>query len=360
MLNLLFTSDYEIHGNGDGSPLGLMVETTKRQMEVMNKYGAKLTIFADIAEIMKFKEYRDKYKKDDYNYEAIIDQLKEAVKTGHDVQLHIHSSYFNAKFENDRWKQDWTEYNLANLPYDKIEKYITLGKNFLEDLLKPVDKNYQCMAFRAAGWSMMPTKNIYTALVKNGIKIDSSLWQHGKRSGALDFDYTNTYSEALPWFIDENDVCKKDNNSKLLEIPIFCENKNIISFITPVRLYRVVSASFHKHKVIEETDAASNISFKQEKQSKLQKLKKMITQKQPWKLDLNQATSRQMINTLKEIESKYSDYNHPIPVIFSGHSKIFIKYNERTLEPLLKYAAKHKDKYSFFTYRDIDTEQYRD
>ena len=139
MLNLIFTSDYEIHGNGDGSPLGLMVETTKRQMNVMNKYGAKLTIFADIAEILKFKEYRDKYKKDDYHYDAIIDQLKEAVQTGHDVQLHIHSSYFNAKFENNRWRQDWTEYNLANLPYDKIEKYINLGKNFLEDILKHFD-----------------------------------------------------------------------------------------------------------------------------------------------------------------------------------------------------------------------------
>ena len=79
MLNVIFTLDYEIHGNGEGSPHELMVEPTRRLLDFFEKYGAKLTIMADVAEILKFKEYREKSGRDDFHYEAIADQLREAV-----------------------------------------------------------------------------------------------------------------------------------------------------------------------------------------------------------------------------------------------------------------------------------------
>ena len=51
MQKLIFTLDYEIHGNGDGDPFELMVEPTNRLMDLLDEYGAKLVIFADVAEI---------------------------------------------------------------------------------------------------------------------------------------------------------------------------------------------------------------------------------------------------------------------------------------------------------------------
>src|SRR5436309_2410874 len=96
MLRVIFTLDYEIHGNGEGCPYELMVEPTDRLMALFERYGAKLTIMADVAEILKFKEYADKIGKDDYYYRRIVEQLQGAVRRGHDVQLHIHSSYCNA------------------------------------------------------------------------------------------------------------------------------------------------------------------------------------------------------------------------------------------------------------------------
>src|SRR5271167_3100161 len=97
MLKALFTLDYEIHGNGDGCPYALMVEPTDRMLRQFDLYGAKLTILADIAEILKFREYARMHGQDDYHYGKIADQLREAIRRGHDVQLHIHSSYFNAR-----------------------------------------------------------------------------------------------------------------------------------------------------------------------------------------------------------------------------------------------------------------------
>jgi len=98
MFHIIFTLDYEIHGNGDGSPYNLMIEPTNRMLKLFDRFGAKLTILADVAEIIKFKEYYEQYGTDDYYYFEIINQLKYAVKTGHDVQLHIHSGYFKSKF----------------------------------------------------------------------------------------------------------------------------------------------------------------------------------------------------------------------------------------------------------------------
>ena len=134
MLRVIFTLDYEIHGNGEGSPRDLMVQPTWNILNQFSKYGAKLTILADIAEILKFREYHEQYKQDDYDYAAIVRQLQSAVVTGHDVQLHLHSSYMKAQYTNGYWKQNYDEYEFASLPYPRLHELIKTGKAFLEDL----------------------------------------------------------------------------------------------------------------------------------------------------------------------------------------------------------------------------------
>ena len=49
VVRVIFTLDYEIHGNGEGCPYELMVEPTARLLRLFDAYGAKLTIMADIA-----------------------------------------------------------------------------------------------------------------------------------------------------------------------------------------------------------------------------------------------------------------------------------------------------------------------
>src|ERR1039457_1927212 len=113
MLNVIFTLDYEIHGNGEGCPHELMIEPTERLLRLFGEYGAKLTIMADVAEILKFKEFPSQNARDDYHYQDIIAQLRGAVSGGHDVQLHLHASYFNATHDGQKWVQDWAEYDFA-------------------------------------------------------------------------------------------------------------------------------------------------------------------------------------------------------------------------------------------------------
>ena len=99
------------------------------------------------------------------------------------MQLHIHSSYFNATRVGDGWQQDWSEYDFARLPYERMDWMIRSGKAWLESLLRPVDPDYACVAFRAANWSVSPSGNVVRALAANGIPIDTSVFKYGRRDG---------------------------------------------------------------------------------------------------------------------------------------------------------------------------------
>ena len=144
MIHIIFTPDYEIHGNGVGSPMKLMVEPTYRNLDLFENYGAKLTIMAEVVEILKFKEYFETQGKDDYHYNDIIKQLKYAVIGGHDVQLHLHPTYFNAQLKNGVWEQDPRSYILKEETYDSLLMMIKQTKDFL--MAKMHDYPYEVFA----------------------------------------------------------------------------------------------------------------------------------------------------------------------------------------------------------------------
>ena len=221
MLALIFTLDYEIHGNGEGSPLKLMVEPTNRMLRQFNRHGAKLTILADVAEILRFKQHFETTGRDEFHYVAIADQLRRAIQGGHDVQLHIHSSYFKAECRDGRWVQAWSEYNFAGLPPERMDWMVRECKSYLETLLRPVDPSYRCYVFRAANWSVSPSEKVVPVLVNNGIEIDTSVFKYGRRNGLVKFDYSNAHHPILPWRASRKDICQVDASSPLWEFPIY-------------------------------------------------------------------------------------------------------------------------------------------
>jgi hypothetical protein len=334
-IKMIFTLDYEIHGNGDGSPHQLMVEPTYRLINLLEKYGFKLTVFADVAEILCFKTYFEKTGDDKFFYIEIAEQLQEAIKRGHDVQLHIHSSYFNAAYNGKSWEQYWQEYNMAALSYSRIDEMVQISKNWLENLLMPINPNYKCHVFRAANWSIMPTENIYKALVNNGIDIDTSVYKGGKQKGNVNFDYTDAYSNMFAYKADCQNINAKNENGTLTEYPIYSEMRFFWHFVTPMRFFRMIRAKFYKHKQIE------NVSQNDKKSSSNMLSIKAFFRKSAWKLDFNQASPRQLKNALKRIRKQAG--NNSVNIVLIGHSKTFIPYNERKLEKFLKWAHSQND-----------------
>jgi len=347
MLRIIFTLDYEIHGNGDGSPLALMVEPTNRLFNLFDEYGAKLTIMADVAEILKFKEYKEKVGRDDYHYDVITDQLRTALYRGHDVQLHLHSSYFKAHHSQGRWCQEWPEYNFAALPYDRMVWMVRTGKEFLETLLRTVDPAYHCIAFRAPNWCVSPSRNVINALVENNILIDTSVFKGGRRQGIVTFDYSSAHHHLRPWPASPDDICRNASNSRLWEFPIYTEQRHIASFLSINRFYRALLERFHS------VDMATRAEQNTKPLSNGDAPKSVVLfQNYAWKADFNQCSGRQLINALLRAE-KQTSATEIIPFVLIGHPKLFNSWNKASLRSFLAFVSKQPTRFNFGIFADF-------
>jgi hypothetical protein len=353
MLNVIFTLDYEIHGNGEGDPNALMVEPTNRLLDLLDQHDAKLTIMADVAEILKFREHRDRTGRDEFHYDAIANQLQRAVQRGHDVQLHLHPSYFNATFNGRRWEQDWSEYNFAGLPFDRLNQIVRVGKNYLEDLLKPVNTSYECVAFRAANWAISPSFNVVSALVNNGIRIETSVFKHGRRDGIVSFDYSDAHSDLVPWRVDKNNICKRKDDGQLIESPIYCERRWIGAFLTPNRVYRMFQTN--RHSIARETASGVGEPSRSEGGSKVWRKLRWLTGTHPWKADFNQCTGRQLARALLRASRVHDPTGDArLPFILIGHSKLFTQFNERSLQPFFSLISRRRSQFGFSTLASVN------
>jgi hypothetical protein len=357
MLKVLFTLDYEIHGNGDGCPYALMVEPTDRMLRQFERYGAKLTIMADIAEILRFREYAEEHGQDDFHYARIAAQLQDAVRRGHDVQLHVHASYFNAQFKNRRWEQDWSEYNFAGLPLQRLNEIVRLGRRYLEDLLQPVKPGYRCIAFRAANWAVNPSRNVVRALVNNDIRIDTSVFKYGRRDTLVHFDYSSAHSSALPWRVGENDICVPDPSGQLVEFPIYSERRSVGAFITPQRIYRLFLSRLHRLNRGRNSGPADQSLAKRSKRNGMSRTRG-LNRKFAWKADFNQCSGRQLIGALRRAEADYGTSGTAVPFVLIGHSKLFTRFNQWSLAPFLSFVAEQGSRFCFATFADFDLQHF--
>ena len=341
--HLVFTLDYEIHGNGDGDPWKLMIEPTERLMKLLERYDQKLTIMADVGEILAFKRFKETTGKDLFHVTEIESQLQDAVRRGHDVQLHIHSSWFNARWDGNKWDQFIDEYNLAALPKQRIDEMVGQCVDYLNHLLSSVKPDYKVWLFRAANWSMMPTENIYQVLLKYGISADTSVFKGGVQGGNVAFDYREAYHSLLSYPADARNInhpAPPDQSDFITEYPIYTEMRPFWSFISPVRAYRMVRARFHRHKRSSSFGSvqSSEINHADNRRMGI----KAFFRKSPWKLDFNQATGKQLIAAFERIKGIEVTDRDTIDVTLIGHSKSFTRYNEITLERFLKWSLNKK------------------
>jgi hypothetical protein len=348
-LGIVFSLDYEIHGNGAGAPGELMVGPTWRLLRQLERHGGKLTIFAEAMEILRFREHFEATGRDDFDYQAIVEQLRYAVTHGHDVQLHIHPSYANAVLDNGRWRQDWSEYDTARLPPERMAVLLDRTRGLLEDVLRPAKPDYRVYAFRAGNWAMMPTRNIAEALIARGIRLDSSVFKGGTHDGVARFDYAEAHSALVPWRADRDNICREDPSSPLWEFPIYAEMRPITAFMTPNRFYRVFQTSTNRLGGPESPpDERATVGI-------ATRLLKLLFGRHSWKADFNQCSGRQLVAALERARQAHDRTGALLPFVTIGHSKTYGRYNEATLEPFLAFVADRSGDFRFSLYSDFLT-----
>lgn len=229
MFSLCITFDYELFfGENKGSYDEVLFDYTYKLIDALDKKGISATFFADVCSIPVSKEYgQDAY------IQGFEKQIRYMASHGQDVQLHLHPHWFYSKWEDGQWKFSNKGYRLHEFEDQRLNQIISDGKKLLEDIIRPINPQYDCIAYRAGGFSIQPHERIVKALWENGIRVDSSVAvQLAAESDAQVYDYKHSVVNGN-WYISSDRAWWEDvrEGCCLYEIPIATIDKNPLSFL---------------------------------------------------------------------------------------------------------------------------------
>lgn len=326
MIDLVFTNDWELFGDGSGDYYQVQHNPTEKLLRYLEENQAGVSFFVEIGQLITFKNSNIP------KYEKIAEDCEELIKKIYsnklnDVCLHIHPQWFFAEFEGDYWKLPEDKWSIGKLNYDKQKEIITIGKQYLEDILK--DYAYKCEVFRAGAYYIEPSDNIIKILEGHSFKADSSVTL-GRRVD-LYYDWTDAEDNVGPWRVSDKSV-KYKGKQNLKEFPIY--SKMIIYSEVLNKFMPKFANKFHygvslpkdeldwikeRDEVKEKRYPRANRPYKKiEKKDFFWYVNKFFA-KQYIQLDYDYLPATAFIKILETCLTKYS--NIDIPVIASGHIK---------------------------------------
>jgi len=248
---LLFSADYELYfGENLLSEGEVLIEPTEQILKAFEEEGIPITLFADVASVWRYR-----YLKIESDYVSLFEnQLRQAIRQGHDVQLHLHPHWMTSTFDGKKWEMDESKFKLSDLGYgdrkiqslESADELIKRGKEYLEGLLCPVDPSYQCIAFRAGGYGIQPNeKELISALLSAGFKIDSSIVPGMFfKSNVNQIDFRNIPSK-LNYRIGTKFGIDHEDSQGIFEIPIAAYSESFWeTLIDRFRMFRIFTSRF--------------------------------------------------------------------------------------------------------------------
>jgi hypothetical protein len=216
MSNIFITLDYELFfGKNSGTQEKSIIYPTNRLLAILDKYNIKASFFVDSGYLIQLDKYRKKYPVLENDYQQIVSQLTELNKNGHDIQLHIHPHWEDSYFDGKKWNIDTSRYRLHEFSSTEIDDIVYRYKKVLTNIVG----EDRVFAFRAGGWCIQPFDKLKSALQKNNIWLDSTLFADGKNDSSTHFfDFTNI-PKKTKWQFEDNPL-NEDQNGFFTEVPI--------------------------------------------------------------------------------------------------------------------------------------------
>ena len=226
MKRILLTLDYELFGDGSGDVFKHIVEPTSIIADVAEQYGAKLTVFFEVVEYWRLKQEWESGNHMGYEHnpaKAMAQQVVDLMKRGHDVQLHLHPQWVDARWEDGRWIVNLDNWRLSYFksPTMSLKQLIADGKRTLEEIIKPDIPDYECVALRAGGYNVQPSQDIVEIMRELGLMADSSVVPGAVEQGALSkYDYRVAPLDVGVWNVNDILETPSDMPSQIKEFPV--------------------------------------------------------------------------------------------------------------------------------------------
>lgn len=313
MIECIFTLDYEIYGNGEGSLRELVYEPAERLLEIFQNRKVRFVAFVEIAELEMIEA-----KGTDPAINLVKNQIKASFLQGFEIGLHLHPQWYNGRYENGRWLLDYSEYNLCKLPRERIVEIVDRSIAYLRDVVG-VPK-FTPLSFRAGNWLFQPTLPTAKVLAARGIRIDSSVFKGGLQHQHK-LDYRRTLKNGYYWkFSEQVDV--PDTEGPLFEIPIYTQMVPFWEMLTSKRVGLQQKAS----------------SVNQTGKEKLYRLLDFLRFYHPLKFDFCRMTIDELTHMVDKLikEDQYDPMSFR-PIVAIGHTKDLVDFE--TVESLLCYLG---------------------
>jgi hypothetical protein len=177
----------------------IQFETMRRLSRVYEEHGLRASFYAEVMQQLahvRHGEDHPELRKLAEEWEAL---LRDTYARGHDVQLHLHPQWTNASYADGRWQLsgDWS---LLSYPPAQVAQMVKEGKAYLEEVIRPVDPDYRCVAFRSGSWCIAPGASALEELVAQGIVFDASIGEGiHYDTQHLQLDYRHLDEAFLPY-----------------------------------------------------------------------------------------------------------------------------------------------------------------
>ena len=316
MIECIFTIDYEIYGNGQGSLKELIYEPTQKLLGIFDKAKAKIVVFVEVSELEQIEASGTDSTINDVKY-----QVQELYRQGHEIALHLHPQWYNARWKNGNWELDYSEYNLCALPQKRIFQIIDRSIAYLRNITGATD--FTPFSFRAGNWLFQPTQTLANALAEQGIRVDSSVFKGGLQHQHK-LDYRLSLRNGHYWRFSD-DVNVHDHKGALLELPIHTQ-------IVPTwKIFTTKRVGLQR-----KTAPASRTNKNHDGGKKLQRLMDFMRFRYPLKLDFCRMTinelTRMMDTVIKEDQQDPTIFR---PIVAIGHTKDLVDFE--TVKSFLSY-----------------------
>lgn len=329
--HILITLDYELFGDGSGDVMKTMITPTDHILDILDKHNAKLTIFAELLELWEMKKAMNEGILSLKEYdpcEKIDSQIKRVVSKGHDVQFHMHPQWLDSKYENGKWKLNFDYWRTPMVPgglgsEDDAKSLVGLfskGKAYLENLCKPVNQEYICVAYRAGAHCIQPHKDVFMAMEKTGFTVDSTVFPGGYEKSEHSFYDFRNIGTYLPYRPSLDDIGKHESGGKILELPLYAKK-----------------ISLAQAAIFRNTAKPPNQEYSAGGGKKITAPPGMSWSKR-W--DFDKLNARGMKSFLKKALAEKSDKTRIL--VMTGHAKTF--NNAHGLDEFLKWTAKQMKK----------------
>ncbi len=219
---LALVDDWELSGNGSGDIRELQFQPMRELVRIYNAHGIRGSFNAETMQQLSFRKHQAANPELRELADEWDDHVRETFRDGHDIQLHIHPQWHDAEHKDGKWKltSDWS---ILNFDPETAYHLLLSGKEYLESLLQPLDRNYRCVSFRAGSWCIAPSPHVLSLLVKLGIVFDMSIvgGLHYETKN-ITLDYTNCDEDFLPYYPTMTDARKVSDKVE----PIICVPTN--------------------------------------------------------------------------------------------------------------------------------------